>query len=180
MTSHPVPPTTPDTAGPPRLVLVGPPGAGKTSVGEILADRWGVDLLDTDRVIERDQQTSVSDIFVEQGEAVFRQLEEAAVAEALRVHPGVVALGGGAILLEATRRRLDGLTVAFLEVGLAAAAARIGLGVTRPLLLGNVRAQLKALLDERRQWYVEVAALVVATDELTVAEVADEIERLLA
>jgi shikimate kinase len=166
-------------SGPPRLVLVGPPGAGKTSVGEVLATRWGVELLDTDQVIEHEQQTSVSDIFVDQGEAVFRQLEEAAVAEALAGHPGVVALGGGAILNESTRGRLEGVTVAFLDVGLAAAAERIGLGLTRPLLLGNVRAQLKALLDARRPLYVEVAAVVVATDELTVDEVADEIERLL-
>ena len=86
--------------GPPRLVLVGPPGSGKTSVGGVLARRWGVDLLDTDQVIEREQQSSVSDIFVEQGEAVFRRLEEDAVAEALTGHPGVVALGGGAILAD--------------------------------------------------------------------------------
>lgn len=167
------------TAGPPRLVLVGPPGAGKTSVGEVLAGRWDVELLDTDQVIERAQQTSVSDIFVEQGETVFRGLESAAVAEALAGHPGVVALGGGAILAEVTRRRLEGVTVAFLDVGLAAAAGRIGLGLTRPLLLGNVRGQLKALLDARRPLYVEVATVTVSTDELTVDEVADELERLL-
>jgi shikimate kinase len=172
--------TTELQSGPPRLVLVGPPGAGKTSVGALLAGRWGVELLDTDQVIEREQQTSVSDIFVEQGEAVFRRLEEAAVAEALAAHPGIVALGGGAILKESTRRGLEGVPVAFLDVGLAAAAERIGLGLTRPLLLGNVRAQLKALLDARRPLYEEVATFVIATDELTVAEVADEIERMLA
>ncbi len=168
------PPTSPELTGPPRLVLVGPPGAGKTSVGEVLAARWSVDLLDTDQVIEAEQQTTVSDIFVEQGEAAFRQLEEAAVAQALIEHPGVLALGGGAILRESTRRRLDGLTVAFLDVGLAAAAGRIGLGLTRPLLLGNVRGQLKALLDARRPLYAEVATVVVPTDEINVDEVADQ------
>jgi shikimate kinase len=102
------------------------------------------------------------------------------VAEALSGHPGVVALGGGAILADSTRRLLDHVPVAFLDVGLAAAAGRIGLGLTRPLLLGNVRAQLKALLDARRPLYVEVADIVVATDDLGVDEVADEVERLLA
>jgi shikimate kinase len=163
----------------PRLVLVGPPGAGKTSVGEVLAGRWQVDLLDTDQIIEREQQTTVSDIFVDQGEAVFRRLEEAAVVDALAAHPGVVALGGGAVLSAATRKRLAGIPVAFLDVGLAAAASRIGLGLTRPLLLGNVRAQLKALLDARRPLYVEVAQVVVLTDDLDVHQVADEVERML-
>lgn len=163
----------------PRLVLVGPPGAGKTSVGQVLAARWAVDLLDTDQVIEREQHTTVSDIFVDQGEASFRRFEEAAVADALTTHDGVVALGGGAVLSAATRARLTGLKVAFLDVGLAAAAGRIGLGLTRPLLLGNVRAQLKTLLDARRPLYVEVATVVVATDELDVPQVTDEVERLL-
>jgi shikimate kinase len=163
----------------PRLVLVGPPGAGKSSVGLVLAVRWQVDLLDTDQVIEVEQQTTVSDIFVDQGEAVFRRLEEAAVADALASHPGVVALGGGAVLSATTRDRLQDLPVAFLDVGLAAAAGRIGLGLTRPLLLGNVRGQLKALLDARRPLYVGVARIVVPTDDLDVEQVADEVERQL-
>jgi shikimate kinase len=164
----------------PRVVLVGPPGAGKTSVGQELARRWDLPLHDTDQMIEAEQQTTVSDIFVDQGEAVFRRLEEAAVETALAAPAGVVALGGGAVLSEATRKRLAGLPVAFLDVGLAASAGRIGLGVTRPLLLGNVRAQLKALLDARRPFYTEVAGVVVATDDRSVDAVADEIERWLS
>ncbi|MDX6310513.1 MAG: shikimate kinase [Nocardioidaceae bacterium] len=162
------------------MVLVGPPGAGKTSVGQELARRWDLPLHDTDQMIEAEQQTTVSDIFVDQGEAVFRRLEEAAVAKALAAPAGVAALGGGAVLSEATRKRLAGLPVAFLDVGLAASAGRIGLGVTRPLLLGNVRAQLKALLDARRPFYTEVAGVVVATDDRSVDAVADEIERWLS
>lgn len=164
----------------PRVVLVGPPGAGKTSVGSLLASRWGVALLDTDEVIETEQGKSVGDIFVDQGEVVFRRLEEAAVADALAAHSGVIALGGGAILSESTRERLVGHHVVFLDAGLAASAGRVGLGLTRPLLLGNVRGQLKVLLDARRPLYRQVASAVVATDALDVVEVADEVERLLA
>lgn len=164
----------------PRLVLVGPPGAGKTSVGALLASRWGVAILDTDEVVETEQGMTVADIFVDQGEAVFRQLEAVAVAGALATHSGVVALGGGAILSEPTRDRLAGHTVVFLDVGLAASAGRVGLGLTRPLLLGNVRGQLKMLLDARRPLYRQVASAEVTTDELSVVAVADEVERLLA
>lgn len=168
-----------DRAAGPRVVLVGAPGAGKTSVGAELARRWGVSFLDTDQVIEADQHTSVSDIFVDQGEAVFRALEETAVAAALTQQRGVVALGGGAILSAATRDRLADQTVVFLDVGLAASSGRIGLGVTRPLLLGNVRSQLKALLDARRPLYLKAATAVVVTDDRDVTGVADEVERLL-
>ncbi len=163
----------------PRVVLVGAPGAGKTSVGSELARRWGVDLCDTDRVVEAAEGHSVSDIFVDRGEAAFRSLEEKAVAEALSGVAGVVAVGGGAVLSEKTRSRLAGLPVAFLEVGLAASSSRVGLGTTRPLLLGNVRSQLKALLDARRPLYLQVATFAVATDELSVEQVADEVERQL-
>lgn len=168
------------------VVLVGPPGAGKTSVGERLAARWGVELCDTDRLVEADQGCTVSDIFVDRGEAAFRALEEAAVASALTDRPGrtgvtgVVALGGGAVLAESTRLRLRGLRVVFLDVGLTAAAERVGLGVTRPLLLGNVRATLKTMLDARRPLYAEVAAVTVETDGRSLDQVVDDVEAALA
>lgn len=164
----------------PRAVLVGPPGAGKSAAGQAVADRLGIPFVDTDALVEQRAGKPVADIFVDDGEAAFRALEHAAVAEAVATCPGVVALGGGAVLDEGTRELLGSCFVVFLEVGLAAAAARVGLGTSRPLLLGNVRGQLKSLLDARRPVYVEVADARVATDGLSVDGVADALERLLA
>jgi shikimate kinase len=155
----------------PLLVLVGPMGAGKTTVGRILAAELGVGARDTDADIEAADGRSVPDIFVESGEQAFRTLETAAVADALTTHDGVVSLGGGAVLDPATRDLLRGLTVVFLRVGLADAVARVGLGSGRPLLLGNVRGRIKALLDERTPIYESVATLVVDTDGRTAEEV---------
>jgi shikimate kinase len=155
-------------------------GSGKTTVGAELAARWGVELRDTDADVEQVAGKPVSEIFVDDGEAAFRELERAAVALALAEHSGVVAVGGGAVMADETRVALAGHRVVFLDVGLADAAARVGLGTTRPMLLGNVRGQLKALLDARRPLYEEVAAIRVVTDDRTVSDVADEIEKALA
>lgn len=164
----------------PRAVLVGPMGAGKTTVGAELAARWGVELRDTDADIEAVAGKPVSEIFVDDGEAAFRALERTAVARALAEHSGVVAVGGGAVMADETRAALAGHRVVFLDVGLSDAAARVGLATTRPLLLGNVRGQIKALLDARRPLYEEVATICVDTDGRTVADIADEIEKALA
>jgi shikimate kinase len=170
----------PDGDSRPMVVLVGPMGAGKSTVGAELATRWRVDLRDTDTDVEAAAGKPVSDIFVDDGEAVFRALERTAVARALAEHTGVVAVGGGALMADETRAALTGHRVVFLDVGLSDAASRVGLGATRPLLLGNVRGQLKALLDARRPLYDSVATARVVTDGKTVAEVADEVEKALA
>lgn len=159
----------------PRVVLVGPMGAGKTSVGALLAGRWGVPVRDTDHDIEAAEGRSISDIFVDSGEGYFRDRERAAVAEALTGHDGVLALGGGAVLAPETRDLLAGHTVVFLRVGLADAVKRVGLGTPRPLLLGNVRARMKALLDERTPVYEQVATFSVDTDGRSPEDVAEEI-----
>lgn len=159
----------------PRAVLVGPMGAGKTTVAALLSDAWGVTARDTDRDIEAAEARSVSDIFVDSGEAHFRELERAAVATALDEHDGVLALGGGAVLDEATCSALSAHNVIFLRVGLSDAVRRVGLGTSRPLLLGNVRGRIKALLDERTPIYEQVATFVVDTDGRTPGEVAADI-----
>ena len=159
----------------PVVVLVGAMGAGKTTVGRLVAEALGVELLDTDEMIERTAGKTVSEIFVDDGEPHFRALERAAVAEALAAHEGVLALGGGAVVDPATRDLLAGHRVVFLRVGLSDAAQRVGLGVSRPLLLGNVRGRIKQLLDERAPVYESVARHVVETDGLSAAEVADRV-----
>lgn len=157
----------------PVVVLVGPPGSGKTTVGGLLARRLGVDFRDTDSDIEALEGKEIAHIFVDDGEERFRKLERDAVATAIREHDGVLAVGGGAVTSDETRRLLTAAQVVFLDVGLAHASSRVGLGTSRPLLLGNVRAQLKRLLDERRPLYAEIADTVVGTDGLDPAQVAE-------
>ena len=162
--------------GRPRVVLVGAMGAGKTTVAELLADQWRLPARDTDRDVEAAEGRSIAEIFVDDGEARFRELERSAVAAALAEHIGILALGGGAVLDEQTRARLAGHRVVFLQVGLSDAVKRVGLGSARPLLLGNVRGRIKALLDERLPVYREVADIVVETDGRPAAEVRSAVE----
>lgn len=163
----------------PRVVLIGPMGAGKTTVAGLLGTQWDVPVRDTDDDVETQAGKTVADIFVEDGEEAFRRLEADAVARALTEHSGVLALGGGAVLDPTTRERLAGHRVVFLQVGLSEAVKRVGLGVGRPLLLGNVRSRIKALLDERAPIYREVASHTVDTDERSPEDVAREIVRLV-
>ncbi len=161
----------------PRVVLVGPMGAGKTTVAGLLGARWGLPVRDTDNDVEEVAGKSISDIFVDDGEERFRLLERAAVVAALAEHDGVLALGGGAVLDDDTRSALGDHRVVFLEVGLSDAVKRVGLGITRPLLVGNMRARIRALLDERLPVYREVASITVTTDGRTPDDVADEVAR---
>lgn len=161
------------------IVLVGPMGSGKSTVAALLAGAYGVDARDTDADVEATEGRTISDIFVDSGEAHFRRLERDAVAKALADHEGVLSLGGGAVLDPGTRALLADHTVVFLRVGLAEAVKRVGLGTSRPLLLGNVRSRIKVLLDQRSPLYESVADHVVDTDLLSAADVADEIRRVL-
>jgi len=160
---------------PPRVVLVGPPGSGKSTASRLVAARLGLAARDTDDDVERMAGATISDIFVDRGEEEFRRLERDATAVAIAEHDGVLALGGGAVLDSSTRQKLKGLRVVFLDVGIKDAASRVGFNRDRPLLLGNPRAQWIRLMEARRHLYDEVAAVRVDTAGKSADEVADEI-----
>ena len=161
--------------GPPVVVLVGPPGAGKTTVGRLLADRLGGSYRDTDADIEAVAGKPIPEIFLDEGEPYFRDLERAAVRDAVAGHHGVLSLGGGAIMDEGTRALLAGLPVVFLDVGLHDAVRRVGLDAPRPLLAVNPRQRWRELMEQRRPLYEQVARAVVATDDRTPQDVAEAV-----
>jgi shikimate kinase len=157
----------------PALVIVGPPGAGKTTVGRVVARRLGVGFADADAMIEERAGKSIADLFLDDGEEGFRTLERQVVAEALASHDGVLALGGGAVLAAETRALLRAHRVVHLSVGLADGLRRTGMSTARPLLAGvNPRATFKALLDARAPLYREVATVEVVTDRRSANQVA--------
>jgi shikimate kinase len=160
----------------PVLVLVGPPGSGKTTVGRVLATVLRVPFRDTDADVETAAARPIRRIFAEDGEQAFRVAEERAVRAALGTHDGVLALGGGAVLSARTRELLTGQRVAFLNMGLVEAMSRTGRSTARPLLAGaDARATLRDLLATRVPWYREVATVEIGTDHRTPVQVADAV-----
>ncbi|HUA42798.1 MAG TPA: shikimate kinase [Streptosporangiaceae bacterium] len=176
----------------PLIILIGPPGAGKTTVGSLLAGQLGVGFTDTDAVIEAAAGKPVSDIFISDGEPEFRRLEREAVAAALAGGgatqngpgtpvTGVLGLGGGAVMDQQTQARLAGRAVVYLETGFAELAKRVGLDQARPLLIGtNPRAQLKSLLDQRLPVYDRLAWLTVSTNGREPEAIAAQIAAVVA
>jgi shikimate kinase len=157
----------------PVLVLVGAPGAGKTTVGRVLARRLGVPFTDIDAVIVERAGKPIADIFLDEGEDAFRALERVVVAEALSSVDGVLALGGGSVLAAETRVLLRDHRVVHLTVGLTDGLRRTGMSTARPLLAGvNPRATFRALLEARAPLYREVATVEVATDKRSTNQVA--------
>ncbi|MEV6115519.1 shikimate kinase [Streptomyces sp. NPDC052109] len=153
------------------VVLVGPMGVGKSTVGRLLAERLGLGYRDTDEDIVATEGRTIAEIFVDEGEPAFRAIEKRAVHTALAEHEGVLALGGGAILDADTRALLAGHRVVYLSMDVEEAVKRTGLNVARPLLAVNPRKQWRELMEARRHLYEEVATAVVPTDGRTPEEV---------
>ena len=161
----------------PRLILIGPPGCGKSTVGAALAQKLTIDFIDTDVAIESSYGHKISDIFVDKGEEFFRDLEFNTLGQSLMVQDCVLSLGGGAPIAQ---RAQDILKTAkapifFLDVSLAVAAPRVGFNRDRPLLLGNPRAQWQSLAETRRPIYESLASFVIKVDAMSVEEVVDAI-----
>lgn len=164
------------------IVLIGPPTAGKSSVGELLAKALGVPFADTDALVAKAAGKPVGDIFVEDGELVFRELERGAVASGLdevKANGGVLALGSGAMLDPDVRRMLAGELIVYLEADFATVARRTGMDRPRVVIPGNPRGRLRAMLEERRPVYAELATLTVPTDDLAPEEVAADLAKRL-
>jgi shikimate kinase len=165
----------------PRAILIGPPGSGKSTVGRALAKRLDVEWVDTDQRIEERAGKKIADIFVEDGEPLFRQMEEEVVSQSLSSVSGVLSLGGGAIMSEPTQQLLAPLkkAIILLEVSISQAAPRVGFNKERPLLAVNPRQAWQALMEKRTPIYKKLAGFTISTDSLKPQEVAEKIAEYL-
>lgn len=163
------------------IVLIGPPGSGKSTIGAALAKQLSWPFVDTDQIVSSKAGKSVSDIFVEEGEQVFRAAEFEVLKEVLLLDEAVISLGGGAPISRDAQSALlaSGSLIVFLDISLATAAPRIGFNRDRPLLLGNPRAQWQALSDARRPIYETLATLKIKVDDLNVEQIVQSIESSL-
>jgi shikimate kinase len=161
----------------PRLILIGPPGCGKSTVGAALAQKLTIDFIDTDVAIESSYGDKISDIFVDKGEEFFRDLEFKVLNQSLMKEDCVLSLGGGAPIAQRAQEILKTAKapIFFLDVSLAVAAPRVGFNRDRPLLLGNPRAQWQSLAETRRPIYESLASFVIKVDAMSVEEVVDAI-----
>ncbi len=160
-----------------HLILIGPPGCGKSTVGAALAQKLTIDFIDTDVAIESSYGHKISDIFVDKGEEFFRDLEFNVLGQSLMKENCVLSLGGGAPIAARAQELLKSAKtpIFFLDVSLAVAAPRVGFNRDRPLLLGNPRAQWQSLAETRRPTYESLASFVIKVDAMSVEEVVDAI-----
>jgi shikimate kinase len=162
------------------VILIGPPGSGKSTIGKALARKTGQSFIDTDGVIEERTGITIAQIFVDKGEPWFRELEAEVLQTELAKLDGILSLGGGAPLSETAQTLLKSLPIAkvYLDVSLATAAPRVGFNRDRPLLLNNPRGAWQELMEKRRPIYEALATHIVNVDERAPKDIVDEIVRL--
>ncbi len=160
-----------------KIVLIGPPGAGKSSIGKALAKELNLNFIDSDSEIEKISHKRISEIFIEDGEPAFRLLEVDVVRKVLSDFEGVISLGGGAPINKEIQEVLEAANypVVFIDVSIAQAATRIGFNKDRPLLLVNPRQQWISLMNDRRPIYEKLASQTISSDNQKPHEVAKQI-----
>lgn len=160
-----------------KIVLIGPPGAGKSSIGKALAKELNLNFIDSDSEIEKISHKRISEIFIEDGEPAFRLLEVDVVRKILADFEGVISLGGGAPINKEIQEVLQDANypVVFIDVSIAQAATRIGFNKDRPLLLVNPRQQWISLMNDRRPIYEKLASQTISSDNQKPHEVAKQI-----
>jgi shikimate kinase len=159
------------------IVLIGPPGSGKSTVGKALARRLKRSFFDTDSMIEERSQKKIGEIFIDQGEDEFRRIEFIVLQDVLQSTGSVISLGGGAPIREQCQELIaaSNVFVVYLDISLASAAPRVGFNRDRPLLLGNPRAQWQALNEARRPIYHSLASIRIQVDDMSIEDVVNQI-----
>ncbi len=167
----------------PKVILIGPPGAGKSTIGRLVAKRLRLQFCDTDLLIETSEKSTISDLFILKGEEYFRKVELQTLQQVISCGNNcVLALGGGAPISEIAQGLLKNVSapIVFLKVSLSTVAPRIGFNRPRPLLLGNANAQWKSLLDLRSPVYESLADAIITVDGLSKEEVVVEVLKVCA
>lgn len=164
-----------------RAILIGAPGAGKSSVGKALSRELSTSFQDTDAIIIEEQGRSIPEIFAQDGESGFRAIERDVVLKALHSNKGIISLGGGAVLDLKVQREISASSAAviYLHVGIKNVLARISNRSDRPLLASDPEKEWLAILNQRESLYKKLATIEVSTDNKKPFEVAKELVNLL-
>ena len=157
----------------PRVILIGPMGSGKTTIGSLLAEKLGLTFRDTDHLIEEQQKKSVSQIFLDEGEDAFRAIEKKVLRDELLTDETVLSLGGGAPVSLDAQSALRAISsyIIFLDISLSTVVPRIGFNRDRPLLLNNPRGQWQTLMEARRPIYEALADVTINVDDKSEEEI---------
>jgi shikimate kinase len=161
----------------PRIIVIGPMGAGKSTVASAISQRLALPHRDTDEIVVGESGRSISEIFLEDGEDAFRALEKIALRVALLEDETILSLGGGACMNKDAESalRASGAFIVYLKISLSEVSSRVGFNRDRPLLLGSPRAQWQTLMNERAPIYESLSSYTVDVDGKSAETIVDEI-----